>query len=97
MSLRPFGLYCKAVFVFYLCPSSARVVATFPGTALFPLLCSVLRFFPPNALIQRKQIQYIQSHITIDRKVAVASGTISTVSHNTTKSLHEFQQVDQQM
>jgi len=38
------------VLVFYLCPSSVRVVATFPGTVLFPLLCSVLLFFP-NTLI----------------------------------------------
>ena len=27
------------------CPSSVHVVATFPGTVLFPLLCSVLQFF----------------------------------------------------
>ena len=33
------------VLVFYLCPSSVCVVATFPGTVLFPLLCSVLPFF----------------------------------------------------
>ena len=33
------------VLVFYLCPSSVRVVATFSGTVLFPLLCSVLPFF----------------------------------------------------
>ena len=33
------------VLVFYLRPSSVRVVATFPGTVLFPLLCSVLQFF----------------------------------------------------
>ena len=33
------------ILVFYLCPSSVRVVATFPGTVLFPLLCSVLPFF----------------------------------------------------
>jgi len=33
------------VLVFYLCPSSVRVVATFPGTVLFPLLYSVLPFF----------------------------------------------------
>jgi len=36
------------VLVFYLCPSSVRVVATFSGTLLFPLLCSVLPFFSPN-------------------------------------------------
>ena len=30
------------VLVFCLCPSSVSVVATFPGTVLFPLLCSVL-------------------------------------------------------
>ena len=34
------------VFIFYLCPSSIRVVATFSGTVLFPLLCSVPNFFP---------------------------------------------------
>ena len=34
------------VLVFYLYPSSVRVVATFSGTVLFPLLCSVLPFFP---------------------------------------------------
>jgi hypothetical protein len=33
------------VLVFYLCPSSVRVVATFSGTVLFLLLCSVLPFF----------------------------------------------------
>ena len=30
------------VLVFYLCPSSVHVGTTFPGTVLFPLLCSVL-------------------------------------------------------
>jgi hypothetical protein len=34
------------VLLFYSCPSSVRVVATFPGTVLFPLLYSVLPFFP---------------------------------------------------
>jgi len=34
------------VLVDCLCPSSVRVVATFSGTVLFPLLCSVLPFFP---------------------------------------------------
>jgi hypothetical protein len=29
------------VLVFYLCPSSVRVVTIFVGTVLFPLLCSV--------------------------------------------------------
>ena len=33
------------VLVVCLCPSSVHVVATFPGTVLFPLLCSVLQFF----------------------------------------------------
>ena len=34
------------VLVVCLCPSSVqRVAATFPGTVLFPLLCSVLQFF----------------------------------------------------
>ena len=34
------------VLVVYLRPSSVRVVATFSGTVLFPLLYSVLLFFP---------------------------------------------------
>ena len=34
------------VMVVYFCPSSVRVVATFPGIVLFPLLCPVLPFFP---------------------------------------------------
>ena len=34
------------VLVVYLCPSSVSIVATFSGTVLFPLLCSVLPFFP---------------------------------------------------
>ena len=38
------------VLVFYLYPSSVRVVATFSGTVLFPLLRSVLPF-SPNTLI----------------------------------------------
>jgi len=50
MFLRPFGLYHNVVLVFCLCPSSVRVEATFSGTLLFPLLCSVLPFFP-NTLI----------------------------------------------
>ena len=32
------------VLVVCLCPSSVRVLATFSGTVLFPLLCSVLPF-----------------------------------------------------
>jgi len=35
-----------AVLVAYFCPSSVRVEATFSGTVLFPLLCSVHPFFP---------------------------------------------------
>ena len=42
------------VLVVCLCPSSVRVVATFPGTVLFPLLCSVLQFFLPNKFILSK-------------------------------------------
>jgi len=34
------------VLVVCLCPSSVHVVATFPGTVLIPLQCSVLPFFP---------------------------------------------------
>ena len=39
------------VSVVYLCPSSVRVVATFSGIVLFPLLYSVLLFLFPNTLI----------------------------------------------
>jgi hypothetical protein len=41
-------LVCNAalVLVICFCPSSVHVVATFAGTALFPLLCSVPQFFP---------------------------------------------------
>ena len=46
MFLRPFVYIVVLVLVVDLCPSSVRVVATFPGTVLFPLLCSVLPFFP---------------------------------------------------
>jgi len=47
------------VLVFYLCPSSVRVLATFPGTVLFPLLCSVFQF-PLNTfnVLQYKKIVY---------------------------------------
>ena len=43
-----FLLVCMSVPVLavYFCPSSVHVVATFSGTVLFPLLCSVLLFFP---------------------------------------------------
>jgi len=50
MFLRPFDLIVVLVLVVYLCSSSVRVVATFPGIVLFPLLCSVLPF-SPNTLI----------------------------------------------
>jgi hypothetical protein len=33
------------VLVVCLCPSFIHVLATFPGTVLFPVLCSVLQFF----------------------------------------------------
>jgi hypothetical protein len=38
------------VYVSSLCPSSVCVVATYPGTVLFPLLYSLLPFFP-NTLV----------------------------------------------
>jgi len=43
-----FLLVCISVPVLavYFCPSSVHVVATFSGTILFPLLYSVLPFFP---------------------------------------------------
>ena len=45
MFLRPLVYIVVFVLVFCFCPSSVRVVATFSGTVLFPLLCSVLLFF----------------------------------------------------
>jgi len=50
MFLRLLVYIVTLVLVFCLCPSSVCVVATFPGTVLFPLLYSVLPFFP-NTLI----------------------------------------------
>ena len=64
MFLRPFGLYCSAYLVFCLCPSSVHVVATFPGTVLFPLLCSVPQFFA----------QYIDSFLYLVLLFQVANG-----------------------
>jgi hypothetical protein len=46
MFLRLLVYIVTLVLVFCLCLSSVRVVATFPGTVLFPLLYSVLPFFP---------------------------------------------------
>ena len=42
-----FRLVCILVLVLVvcLCPSFVHVLATFPGTVLFPVLCSVLQFF----------------------------------------------------
>ena len=40
-----FVYFVVLVLVVCLCPSSVRVVATFSGTVLFPLQCSVLPFF----------------------------------------------------
>ena len=44
--LRPFGLYCSAYLVFYLCPSSVRVVATFSVTVFisFTMFCAPVFF-----------------------------------------------------
>ena len=39
------------VLVVCLCPSSVRVVTTFPGTVLFPLLCSVHWFFSLSSFV----------------------------------------------
>jgi len=39
------------VLVVCLCPSSVHVVATFPGTVLFPLLCFVLPFSPNTPIL----------------------------------------------
>jgi len=53
-----FLLVCISVPVLadYFCPSSVRVVTTFSGTVLFPLLCS--RFFP-NTLLLQHLLSYI--------------------------------------
>jgi hypothetical protein len=50
MFLRLLVYFVALVLLFYLCPSSVRVVNTFPGTVLFLLLFTVLPFFL-NALI----------------------------------------------
>jgi len=42
MFLRPFGLHCNAGLVFYLCPSSLRVVATVGPLLPFEDFTSVL-------------------------------------------------------
>ena len=57
------------VLVFYLCPSSVRVVATFSGTVLFPLLCSVLPYF----------FQYIDSFLCLVLLFKVSFSKISFV------------------
>jgi len=46
MFLRPFGLYRNARFGILFVSILLRVVATFSGTVLFLLLCSVLLFSP---------------------------------------------------
>jgi len=57
MFLRPFGIYCSACFAILFVSILLRVVATFPGTVLFPLLCSVLPLFMFRYLF--KHIKYI--------------------------------------
>jgi len=48
------------VLVVCLCPSSVHVVATFSGTVLFPLLCSVLPFFLPNTCMNNiKSLKHV--------------------------------------
>jgi len=46
MCLRSFGLYCSACLGILLVSPSVSVLVTFPGTVLFPLLYSLLLFFP---------------------------------------------------
>ena len=48
------------VLVFYLCPPSVLVVATFSSTVLFPLLCPVLPFFPYTLILFFIQFCYFQ-------------------------------------
>ena len=57
------------VLAVYLCPSSVRVVATFSGTVLFPLLCSVLPFFP----------QFIDSFLYLVLLIQIIVAKISSV------------------
>jgi len=61
MFLLPFGLYYSACFG-SLCPSSVHVVATFSGTVLFPLLCSVLPFWPNTLILQTLSIWSKKGH-----------------------------------
>jgi hypothetical protein len=53
------------VLVVYLCPSSVRVVATFSGTVLFPLLCSVLKWKKQYYLILRNRIWAISERLLL--------------------------------
>ena len=57
------------VLVVCLCPSSVHVIATFFGTVLFPLLCSVLTFFA----------QYIDSFLFLVLLFQVSVSKISSV------------------
>ena len=59
------------VLVVCLCPSSVHVVATFSGTVLFPLLCSVLPFFA--------QYEYIDSFLYLVLLFQVSVSKISSV------------------
>jgi len=67
------------VLVFYLCPSSVRVVATFPGTVLFPLLCSVLPcvlfcYDPIGRIIQSERGEHSGANAVLLRSTGTGIG-----------------------
>jgi len=54
------------ILVFCLCPSSVHAVATFSGSLLFPLLCSVLPYWLKLVANNRNnEIKYILFHFNI--------------------------------
>ena len=65
------------VLVVYLCPSSVRVVATFSGIVLFPLLHSVLLFFP----------KYIDFFLYLILLFKVSSNTFNILKYHVTSGL----------
>ena len=69
MFLRAVGLYCNACFGSLFVSMFCTFVATFSGTVLFPLLCSVLPFFA----------QYIDSFLYLVLLFQVSVSKISFV------------------
>jgi len=91
MCLRPFGLYCSAclgiLFMSILCMCCSHFSwYCFISFTIFSAPVLPLIHWSKKSI----SIWYAQQHITIDRNVAVASETISTVSHKNTKGCTKF-------